>query len=613
MKNFLLVLIAIVVCSPFLAQNNHSEIVDYLSYYKVDGKKLFRTDSVLLQINSIEGDDNSMIYIPYSKKDKISVKEAWIEDLSGNIIRKIKRREIRNRHAISGSSLYQDDYVKYFELKHNVYPYRIRYTYTATYSKYMTIYNFHPGDIPKNNVKVVIDSPINNPIVHKQRFISEPVIEKTDDMARYIWQFSYAGYENEINAWYEQSSDFPYLVVQPLHFNFKEKGNFMDWDNYGNWYYRLNKGLDVLPESEKYKIDRLLSGIKDDKRKIEILYNYLQTETRYINVSINYGGFQAYPAKYVCSNRYGDCKALSNYMKAILSYAGITSYFTLIYSNESPKTIYENFPSSNYFNHVILSIPSEKDTMFLECTAKNYPPGYIHSGIQNRKALIVKETGSHLVNIPAMQPRDVLCSSNMNIDLKSNGYSQFEFEKKNSGYDYEFYKFLSSDIDKNNIDIYVRNVLFRGINVELSKYNIKDVAIQTPQAVFSCDGKIANHCALYGKNMIINPISYTLPVYEIPENRKYGLQLNMPIFSQDAIVYTVDKSFLLKPGKDLITIKTKFGEYNFSYLVDGNKITVRKSLLIFAGNYPVEEYAGFHSFINRVKDNEMKKLYIELQ
>ena len=599
--------------SQLWSQDKHCEIINYTSYYKVDGKKLFCTDSVLLQINSIEGDDNSIINIPYSKGDKISIKEAWIEDLSGNVIRKLKGSDIHNRNAVSGSSLYKNDYVKYFELKHNVYPYRIRYTYTATYSKFLTIYNFYPNNIPQKNIKVVIDSPIDNPIVYRQRFINEPVIENIKNGLRYTWQFSYAGHEKEINAWYEQSPDYPYLVAQPLYFNFKEKGNFKDWENYGNWYYRLHKGLDILPKSEKFKIDRMLSGIKDDRRKIDILYSYLQSNTRYIDISIKYGGFQAYPAKYVCSNRYGDCKALSNYMKAILSHAGITSYFTLIYSSESPRIIYDDFPTANYFNHVILSIPLEKDTMYLECTPKNYPPGYIHSGIQNRKALIVKENGSHLINIPAMQSQDVLCSSRMNINIKNDGFSSFEFERINSGYDYEFYKFLSSDIDKNSIDKYVRNVLFRGISVELSKYNIKDATTQIPKAVFSCEGNITNHYTRDGKNLIINPIPNVIPVYETPKNRKYGIQINTPIFNQDTIVYTVEESIHIKSGKDSFSIKTKYGDYTYSYSTNGNQITIHKSLFIRAGKYPIEDYAGFYSFINRVKDNEIKTLNLELQ
>ena len=612
MRLLLLILSIIIVTLPIHSQGVDCEIISQYSRIQLNGKKLMRTDSVLIQINNLNGDDYAAVYIPYSKGDKISIKEAWIEDVYGNIVRKLKNGDINDRNAVSNASLYTDHFIKHFELKHNKYPYRIRYTYTAVYDKFLRLYSFYPGGIPQGKVKVVVESPNDRPVVYRQEHIDEPLIEKDKEKTRYLWTFSYSGRKRETDAWYETSTDYPYLTVQPLDFEFKEKGNFRTWEDYGNWYYRLNRGRDVLPEAEKQKIDRLLAGIDNPKEKIRVLYEYLQSTTRYINVSIKYGGLQTYPADYVCSYRYGDCKALVNYMKAMLAYVGIESHTTTVYLDEIPKTVHEDFPGGHYFNHAILCVPMEKDTMYLECTAKNHPAGYIHSQIQNRRALPVKETGSQLVSIPAMQAEDVLCSRKTTVRMNEDGSLDVNLTEKKRGADYEFYSGIAAGIDKNTIDKYIRNFIFEGVNIELTSYEIKDTFDIKPSAAFNCRGKITNHYKIYGKNMVLNPIPVHLAAYETPDNRKYGVQINFPIYQQDTVVYVLNDKTHLKPVKDSLSIETAYGQYHFGYEAEGQQIWIRKSLLINAGKYPIDTYTEFYDFIQKIKNSENKKLYFEM-
>jgi len=76
-----------------------------------------------------------------------------------------------------------------------------------------------------------------------------------------------------------------------------------------------------LPDNIKKEVHELTDNLKDVRQKVYVLYDFLQKNTHYINVSLGIGGWQPFPADYVAIKRYGDCKALSNYMVALLKEA----------------------------------------------------------------------------------------------------------------------------------------------------------------------------------------------------------------------------------------------------------------------------------------------------
>src|SRR5690606_3735821 len=127
----------------------------------------------------------------------------------------------------------------------------------------------------------------------------------------------------------------------------------------------------------------------------------MQSHTRYVGNQFGISGWQAFRASEVCAKGYGDCKGLTNYLKALLEIVGIPSYAVLIDAGDRNfRRPDPEFPS-NTFNHVILCVPDQKDTIWVECTDPYLPAGYLGNFTQDRLGLLTAETGGQLVRTPA--------------------------------------------------------------------------------------------------------------------------------------------------------------------------------------------------------------------
>src|SRR5687768_13173500 len=118
---------------------------------------------------------------------------------------------------------------------------------------------------------------------------------------------------------------------------------------------------------------------------------------RYVSIQLGIGGWQSFDAQFVEKNRYGDCKALSTFMKGMLKEAGIESYQTLIKWDEQDKLFFEDYVTLD-FNHMMLYIPSED--IWLECTSNNFPTGVIDKDEEDKKVLLITPDGGKIATTP---------------------------------------------------------------------------------------------------------------------------------------------------------------------------------------------------------------------
>ena len=99
--------------------------------------------------------------------------------------------------------------------------------------------------------------------------------------------------------------------------------------------------------------------------KAKIIYNYVQSKTRYVIIQLGIGSWKPMIVKDVDKLGYGDCKALTNYTRVLLENVGVSSFFTVIYGDSNKRDFDKDFVSIQG-NHVILSIPYNNEYKFLK-------------------------------------------------------------------------------------------------------------------------------------------------------------------------------------------------------------------------------------------------------
>ena len=282
------------------------------------------------------GDDWADVAINYDKLEKISDLKVNVYDQMGSLIRKVKSSEIKDVSTFDGFSLFSDNRVKHVDVEQSIYPYTVEIDYSKDY-KY--IFNNQGSAIlssPRTSVQK-FKYEVTFPTTLTPRFkvlnsdLKPRRVTNSDGTETMTWETAnIPGLKTEPAGPSFRDIN-PEIMAAPTLFEFSGySGDMSTWTGLNDWILLINKGRDAIPESTRQKVVELTKGLKTNEEKVKVLYEFLQSKTRYVSIQLGIGGYQPFEASVVDQVGYGDCKALSNYMVSLLKAADIKGYYTLI-------------------------------------------------------------------------------------------------------------------------------------------------------------------------------------------------------------------------------------------------------------------------------------------
>ena len=372
-----------------------------------------------------------------SKNNKMTGFKGQVTDATGRVLRKFKESELKQTEYSQYLAI--DDYKMYLNYTPPVYPVTITYEWTMeSHDDLIEFPRFCPQtdyDVSVKKAVYRLTVPKGFAVRHALLNIDEKVKTSDDGKTITLELDNLPALKKEPYARPLQER-LPMAYFAPTDFiYYGTKGSLSSWADYGKWEYSLINGSETLPEDIRKEIHQMTDGLKTDREKVEVLYHHLEKTTRYVAILLGIGGQKPAPAAEVCKSGFGDCKGLSNYLRAMLKEVGIPSNYTTI--STTNRQLLKDFASVGQMNHVILQVPLPGDTLWLECTNPQLPMGYVHDDIAGHDAIEVSERGGRLVKLPVYADSTNLMKSILHINLTPGGAADMTIAQQYSNFQYE--------------------------------------------------------------------------------------------------------------------------------------------------------------------------------
>lgn len=569
---------------------------------KKNGKKVTKV-SVSIKVNSKDENWMSHVEISHNPRQNFSLNYARILDGEGEERRELKKKELKTRSKLSNLTFYQDVLLTEFDLYWHQYPYTIEYSYEIEEKEYLYAAWWSPI-LFSNTMSMQSSLEVKIPEDYKVKILSTENLlfeeEKADNNIILKWRSNFVKMSKSEKYSPPSSERFPLVKIIPDEFKYGISGSTDSWSSFGGWLDELNEDSDDLTTNEKVKIDQLINGVGNRNEIIKILYYYLQDNTKYINVSIDVGGYKSFPASYVCTNKYGDCKALTTYMKSMLKYVGIESVYTIIKSGLNEAEIDTLIPSQQ-FNHAVLMIPSAEDTIWLENTSNSLPYNYVGSNIQNRYALGIDGIESKLVNTPSLSTEDVLIERLFTYKINESDQVDIDVDLVLRGIEFERFRYLYY---KANEEKQIKEIEKRtGINdLDIRDWTLVDFDRDSTFLKLESKGVSNSVIRKIGDWKVIHPLKIKIPIFEKPKDRILDVRINVPRnISDTSIYYLSDLELDDVSIPDGIDIECKYGIYHVDIELKDAVVKVNEYFTLYANSISVEEYGDFYSFIDTIR------------
>jgi len=551
------------------------------------------------------GDKHAAFAEWYDKLRQISSIEGTLYDASGKVLKRLKSKDIQDISAISDISLIDDGRQKVHNFYHRVYPYTIEYEVRIRYNN-----TFHfPAWITQEDEHIAVESSKYTficpqdytPRYRAANYKEEPVQSIDKGKKSFSWQVNNVPAvvkEPFAPRWQEITT---VLSIAPTQFEIQGyKGDMSSWKDLGRFLHELKKNRDVLPDEVKQKVHQLTDGLADNKEKVKMLYQFLQQNTRYISIQLGIGGWQPFEASYVAKKGYGDCKALSNYMHSLLKEVNIPSQYAVIKAGRDDHYMMEDFPS-NQFNHAVLCVPLEKDTMWLECTSQTDAAGYMGNFTGNRKALLIDENGGTIVSTPRYRLNDNLQLRNIKAKVDEDGGLTILSHTAYRAIQQDRLHQIINGLTKDKLKEHLQEELdFPTYNIDEFKYTEKKA--EQPQIEEDLKIYVAGHVTITGKRLFIAPnlMNRTSSKLTPDPDRKYDICLYTEYKDIDSVQIEVPQGYEPEAVPQTVAIKTKFGSYSNSIKLTGNVLHYVRVREYYAGRFAAKEYNDLVKFYEEI-------------
>jgi hypothetical protein len=525
---------------------------------------------------------------------------------------RFKRKDLAKRASLDGLT---NDYTEYsLYVGSTGYPATLEIEYEISFSGtlFYPSYNITEADesVEQSSFTAKVPSELG---LHfrAQKTGIKPTIKSEGGNTIYTWQVRDLKAAPKEEGSVASEYYYPKIALAPNKFRlYDTKGDLSTWKSFGAWSYDLSKGLETLPDDRKAFYQGLVKNATTDREKVAIIYKYLQENFRYVSIQLGIGGYKPFPAKFTDEKKYGDCKGLSFYMYSVLNALGVKSYLALVNAYYNQEPVSADFPVQG-FNHVILCVPQQKDSIWLDCTSNDAEFGVLGGFTENRNALLVTENGGVLVSTPRTRPSQNTLTMVTDIQLDEDGSGITQSTSCSKGEMRSMMKTIFDAKKDEQKDMLVNYLGFKQPDDFLLTHDNhpEDYNVNLKLSI----EKIPQFSA--GSKMFLNPRIYTLWPAKLPkaEGRTQDYYFRYSFIKTDTTRYHLPAEYSVDVLPKPTTIECAYASYQTNYIFDADKkqLTSVARLELKQHKIPAAKYAEVKEFFDKVLADGTQKLIIK--
>ena len=546
-----------------------------------------------------------------SKSNQLISFKGQVTDASGNIIRKMKIKDLKKTEYSPYLAI--DDYIMYLEYTPSSFPVTVTYEWELDCKDNLvefppfcpqTDYNvdvkraaYHLAAPQELGVRYAFKNISQPAEVYKNKAGAQVISLEMTDIPR-VKKIPYTRpiYDRVPIAYFA-----PSLFVY-----YETQGSLSNWKEFGMWQFGMLRGRDALPEDIRNEIHQLTDSLGDDRQKVEAIYNLLGKKTRYVAILFGIGGQRPASAIDVCSSGYGDCKGLTNFMRAMLQEVAITSNYTTISTRN--RQLLKDFASVGQMNHVILQVPIKNDTIWLECTNPQLPFGYVHGDIAGHDAIEVSRAGGRLVHIPAYPDSTNLARNQIRLQLDGSGIADIDVSSV-------FYNLRM----ESRIPVYKmgrdeqKKAILRMLYAPQAEIDKSEFKMEGPVLSLDAHVRSKNYTTATGKRLFVPvcPIRRDTSIPAVDEERLEDFYIETGYCDEDEIIITLPEGSEIEATPSDVIINESFASFHSIIKRKGSQIIITNRLLVKSGTYDQSSYSRFIEFMKKVNTAYGQKVVLK--
>jgi hypothetical protein len=585
----------------------------YISVSSTDKILVYKT--FVITINNKSAENSANLYLSYSPFKKINNVEGEVLDANGKLLHKIKNSDFFDHAAYDGASLYNSYRAKQYEPAATQYPYTVVYRIGKTLSDFFFQEDWCPLDDIEQSLQhavCTIDAPSSFTFRYLEKNIGAAVKTKIKDRNIYTWHVDTIPARDHEPFMPPETEYLPYIYFASNDFSIEGfKGNMETWENLSKSFYNFynDESMPLTPKTMAF-LDSIRKNVPDVKQKIRLVYEYMQKRSRYVGIQVGLGGWKPFTADIVDQVGYGDCKALTNYTHILLKKLGIESFPALNAAGSYGSYFPEDF-SQNTFNHVILCVPLEKDTVWLENTSMVIPCGFLGDFTSDRKVLLIKNGGGKLVSTQSLLNKNNIESRKVEVSLKDDGSATVQSVTRYDGLSYDDIEGLdemakADQIKKLYSKLPLNDIVITDYKIETYKY------APTPYRIERLSLKMNKPALSSGKRMmqklnLLNPMQSGLT-----ENaqRQFPVVLHQAYTEVDTVIFHLPSNLEVESLPTKSEIKNDFGTYNMHVERQRADVVYVRRFDRNNGRFPANSYTSLFNFYTAISKQDNQKMML---